>query len=149
MPGTREPSLPMLSVDPLHRNQSAAWPRRPLARRQGLCVTSVAACHLAPSTIKDDVSHELQITNKRIWCGRRVLDHRSGSVECVKQLIDIDSFDEDQPVVCAEILDGKFHEIQHRVLVCMGQLKPSAPLAGERAKAAIDAAARDLRGIKG
>jgi hypothetical protein len=95
-----------------------------------LCVTSVAARHLAPSTIKDDVSHELQITNKRVWCGGRVLDHCSGPVERVKQLIGMDSFDENQPVVRAEILDGKFHELQHRVLVCMGQLEPCCAASG-------------------
>jgi hypothetical protein len=93
-------------------------------RTLALCVTSVAARHLAPSTIKDDVSHELQITNKRVWYRGRVLDHRSGPFERVKQLIGIDSFDEKQPVVRGEILDGKFHEFQHRALVCMGQLEP-------------------------
>ena len=59
-----------------------------------LCVTSVAARHLAPSTVKDDVSHELKIANKRVWYGRRVLDNRSGPVERIKQLIGIDSFNE-------------------------------------------------------
>ena len=80
-------------------------------RSFSLCVTSVATSHLTPSTIKDDVSHEL----RQIWCGLGIiLDYCSGPVERVIQLVYVDFFDENQPVVCAKILDRKVHELPDR-----------------------------------
>lgn len=88
------------------RNDLVHHPRR----RAGSSVSAIAARHLAATAIENDVSYRSLIAFSRIEQLGFPDDH-PGAIERFNQLVDVDAFQVQQPIVCAEILDGEVHPV--------------------------------------
>jgi hypothetical protein len=74
-----------------------------------LDIAPVAARHLAPSPIKDDITDKLWIAG-RLWRGHGLFDYGSGAVDRVIQMDGVDALHANQTIDRGEILDRKTHK---------------------------------------
>ena len=118
-----------------------AWLQSPAGRlghrRSRLRVASVAACHLTPAVVENDVPDRLLIA-----VGLGFFDHHPGAIEGVDQFVGADFLQVQQSVMRAEVLDREFHP--GTIPRCAGRPK-ACPFLAVRTRAPAALLRRPLR----